>query len=122
MRACTFRGRGACAVTRRRAAAAIPSLPPATPAATLPPTATPALPCAPNAAIRRPRPRSAESDDAAIRRVVAIYARAIETKDIGLFRSVKPNPSGDEQRESEGFRAVASARGRDDRDRRVARA
>jgi hypothetical protein len=50
-----------------------------------------------------------ESDDAAIRRVVATYARAIETKDLALFRAVKPNLSADEQRRIEdGFRAVAS--------------
>ena len=53
--------------------------------------------------------RSAESDDAAIRRVIATYARAIENKDLGLFRSVKPNMSADEQRRiEEGFRAVTS--------------
>ena len=46
-----------------------------------------------------------------IRRVVATYARAIETKDVALFRSVKPNMSPDEQRRiEEGFRAVTSQR------------
>jgi hypothetical protein len=55
--------------------------------------------------------RPAESDEAAIRRVVATYARAIETQDLGLFRSVKPNLSLDEQRRIEdGFRAVTSQR------------
>jgi len=50
-----------------------------------------------------------ENDDALIRRVVATYARAIETKDLALFRSVKPNLSADEQRRiEEGFRAVSS--------------
>jgi hypothetical protein len=54
---------------------------------------------------------SAETDEAAIRRVVAAYARAIETKDLALFRTVKPNLSGDEQRRIEdGFRAVSSQR------------
>jgi hypothetical protein len=47
----------------------------------------------------------------AIHRVVATYARAIETKDMALFRSVKPNLSTAEQRRVEdGFRAVASQR------------
>jgi hypothetical protein len=32
-----------------------------------------------------------ETDDAAIRRVVRIYEQAIETKDIGLYRSVRTN-------------------------------
>ena len=45
----------------------------------------------------------------AIRRLVATYVRAIEEKDLALFRSVKPNMSADEQRRIEGgFRAVAS--------------
>jgi serine/threonine protein kinase len=52
-----------------------------------------------------------EDEDAAIRRVVATYARAIETKDLALFRSVKPNMSAQEQqRIEEGFRAVSSQR------------
>jgi hypothetical protein len=43
--------------------------------------------------------------------VVATYARAIETKDLALFRSVKPNMSAQEQqRIEEGFRAVSSQR------------
>jgi serine/threonine protein kinase len=40
-----------------------------------------------------PPPPVAESDDAAIRRVIQTYKRAIETKDIGLFRSVWANLS-----------------------------
>jgi hypothetical protein len=53
--------------------------------------------------------RSGEDDESAIRRVVATYARAIETKDLALFRSVKPNLSAAEQRRIEdGFRAVSS--------------
>ena len=40
---------------------------------------------------------------------MATYARAIETKDLGLFRSIKPNLSAEEQRRLEnGFRAVSS--------------
>jgi hypothetical protein len=46
-----------------------------------------------------------------IRRVIATYARAIETKDVSLYRSVKPNLSAAEQRTIEdGFRAVTSQR------------
>ena len=41
--------------------------------------------------------------------MVATYGRAIESKDLALFRTVKPNLSGAEQRRiEEGFRAVAS--------------
>jgi serine/threonine protein kinase len=55
-----------------------------------------------------PPPATAD-DDAAIRRLVATYARAIETKDLALFRSIKPNLSAEEQRRLEnGFRAVSS--------------
>jgi len=50
-----------------------------------------------------------DDDEAAIRRAVETYQRAIETKDLALFRSVKPNLSREEERRiEEGFRAVAS--------------
>jgi predicted Ser/Thr protein kinase len=50
-----------------------------------------------------------ENDEAVIRRVVQNYGRAIESKDIDMFRRVKPNMSSDEQRRiEEGFRAVSS--------------
>jgi hypothetical protein len=38
------------------------------------------------------------SDEAAIRKVIGDYARAIEHKDLDLFRSVKPNLSTDEEK------------------------
>ena len=48
-------------------------------------------------------------DDAAIRAVVATYARAIESKNLALFRSIKPNLGADEERRiQQGFRAVTS--------------
>jgi hypothetical protein len=57
----------------------------------------------------QPAARAAEDDDAAIRRVVATYGRAIENKDLTLFRSIKPNLSREEERRlQEGFRAVSS--------------
>jgi hypothetical protein len=43
-------------------------------------------------------PAPVESDDAAIRRVIGIYERAIESKDLTLFRSVRPSLSADEER------------------------
>lgn len=77
-----------------------------------PSTPTPAVPAP---AVERPvpppppAPAPAADDEGAVRRVVAAYARAIETKDVGLFRSVKPNLSREEeQRLQEGFRAVTS--------------
>jgi ketosteroid isomerase-like protein len=43
--------------------------------------------------------------------VTATYARAIEGKDLPLFRSIKPNLSREEERRlQEGFRAVTSQR------------
>jgi serine/threonine protein kinase len=54
---------------------------------------------------------TAEQDETAIRRVIALYARAIETKDVALFRSIKPNLSReDERRLEDSFRAVTSQR------------
>jgi serine/threonine protein kinase len=85
-----------------------------------PPIAPP--PAAPRSEPPKPEPsRSAETtrsgpsqeeiDDAAIRRVIVTYGRAIETKDIALFKSIKPNLSADEERRlQQGFRAVNSQR------------
>jgi len=72
---------------------------------------TPSAPPAPVPTPSAPAPSAAEVDDAAIRRLTASYARAIETKDIGLFRSIKPNLSREEERRlMEGFKAVTSQR------------
>jgi serine/threonine protein kinase len=82
-----------------------------------PPTVAPERPpsAAPAAADRTGAARSAVpppvDDGAAVRGVVAAYARAIENKDLALFRSVKPNLSREEERRlEEGFRAVPSQR------------
>ena len=49
------------------------------------------------------------AEDAAIRKVIADYGRAIETKDLDLFKSVKPNLTEDEQRRTRtAFEAVNS--------------
>jgi hypothetical protein len=49
------------------------------------------------------------TEDAAIRKVIADYGRAIETKDVALFKSVKPNLSEDEERRTRAaFAAVKS--------------
>jgi serine/threonine protein kinase len=73
---------------------------PAPPAAPVPePAPPPPAPVqaptpAPRAASTEPsQPPSpaAESDDAAIRRVIRTYEQAIETKDLALFRSIRPN-------------------------------
>lgn len=105
-----------------------PSVPPAAPPAAPPPpvpTSAPvALPSAPNqssvpvtavvppaAPPAAPAGLTTEQDEAAIRRITATYARAIETKDLNLFRSIKPNLSREEERRLEqGFRVVTSQR------------
>jgi serine/threonine protein kinase len=81
---------------------------PAAPAVKPQPSQTPAAPVerAPAPAAAKP---SAEDDDAAIRRVVATYGRAIETESLDLFRSVKPNLGADEERRiRQGFRDFTS--------------
>ena len=55
------------------------------------------------------KPAPPVDEDAAIRALVATYARAIESKDLALFRSIKPNLGADEERRiQQGFRAVTS--------------
>jgi hypothetical protein len=92
-------------------AASQPSTAPAPPAVAPSPAGPASLPRAESSERRETGAGSVspESDDTVIRRVVATYARAIETKDLALFRSVKPNLTPDEQRRIEqAFRAVAS--------------
>ena len=72
--------------------------PPVTaPAATLPaPTLPATAPVAP-------------TEDPGIRKVIADYGRAIETRDIALFKAVKPNLTADEQKRlQESFKAIKS--------------
>jgi hypothetical protein len=88
-----------------------PDAVPAKPAATEPPAVKPApSPVNPSADRKPAGEMSREADDdAAIRAVVAAYVRAIESKDLALFRSIKPNLGADEERRiQQGFRAVTS--------------
>jgi serine/threonine protein kinase len=83
-----------------------PNPPPAEPA----PSVTPPVETRPPEK-SKPAPSPDEIDEAAIRRVVTTYGRAIENKDLALFRSVKPNLSdAEERRLQQGFRAVTSQR------------
>lgn len=43
-------------------------------------------------------PPPSSPEDTAIRKVIADYGRAIETRDVALFKTVKPNLSQDEER------------------------
>jgi tetratricopeptide (TPR) repeat protein len=64
--------------------------------------ATPYSTLAPNAA-------AGDSSEAAVRRVIAEYARAIESQDIALFRSLKPDLSAtDEKNLRESFKVIKS--------------
>ena len=97
------RGRGRRRRRRHRSparGAAPPS--PCRPSSPSPPvTARPPRRRPPAPAARRARPR----DPA----VIADYARAIEGKDLALFRAVKPNLSGDEEKRlQESFKAIKS--------------
>ena len=72
-----------------------------TPSTTVATTVPPSLPPVPVTTLgpRSSGPSgSAPADDAAIRRVVEEYGRAIQAKDLGLFRAVKPNLSADEEK------------------------
>jgi serine/threonine-protein kinase len=82
-------------------AAATPSttLPPATtlaaaPPTTLPPTAPPVTAPPPPTTLRAAGP----SDDTLIRRALSEFARAIESKDIALYKTLRPSLSGDDER------------------------
>jgi hypothetical protein len=87
-----------------RAAAEPP--PTARPAALPPPAVVEAPPPAPVVTTLAAAPVTtppatrapAVNEEPAIRRVIADYKRAIETRDLALFRTVKPNLSGQEER------------------------
>ncbi len=91
-----------------------PSLPPAAePPKPEPVIPKPVAPAPPRVEV--PAPESAvdvrAADERAIRQVLSTYERAIEQRDLALFRSVKPNLSGlEESRLRESFRAVRSQR------------
>jgi serine/threonine protein kinase len=71
-----------------------PSLPP--PATILPQVAPPTSSAVTPAPSAPPSPTG--QPEAVIQKLLADYARAIETKDLGLFRSVKPGMSVDEEK------------------------
>jgi eukaryotic-like serine/threonine-protein kinase len=91
---------------------AVPTPPPTTlPAATLPPPTLPPTTVATLPVTSAPPITSPVADDVAIRKLVADYARAIEEKNLALFRTVKPNLSNDEeQRLQAAFQASATQR------------
>ena len=68
------------------------------------PTPTPTAPAslfptAPPSVLARPSPpTNAGDEDALVKKVVDDYAKAIQAKDIAMFRAVKPNLSADEEK------------------------
>jgi len=79
------------------------------PAAVQPPPVPPAPRAAAPPADTVPPTSPVESDDAAIRRVVGTYKTAIETKSVGLYRSVRPGlTAAEETRLRDSFRQVDS--------------
>jgi tRNA A-37 threonylcarbamoyl transferase component Bud32/tetratricopeptide (TPR) repeat protein len=97
------------AAARAAAAAATAGAPVARnlPVPTLPPATLAAAPTVPAVTLEAAPPTSAQ--DPAIRQVISQYARAIEGKDLALFRAVKPNLSGeDEKRLQDSFKAIKS--------------
>jgi serine/threonine-protein kinase len=91
-----------------RATAAPPTAPPVTHAVAAPPPTVAAEPppapvtttLAPAPVVLAPTtaPAPVVNEESAIRRLLADYERAIETRDLALFRTVKPNLSGQEER------------------------
>jgi tetratricopeptide (TPR) repeat protein len=86
-----------------------PSLAPPTVSSAFPPTvpttmAAPATPTPPTAA---PPPALAAGDEPSIRKVMDDYKRAIELKNLQLFKTIKPNLSGrEEQSLRDSFKAI----------------
>jgi eukaryotic-like serine/threonine-protein kinase len=78
-----------------------PTRPPATEPTMPPPTLAPPTLTPPTLGV--------PSQEPAVRKVIADYGRAIEGKDLGLFRQIKPNLTGDEEKRlAESFKAIKS--------------
>ena len=100
----------AAAAARAAAPASVPTTlvsrnlpPPITIPPANPPGATLPAPTLPGA------PPLASAQEPAIRKVIADYGRAIESKDIALFKAVKPNLTPDEEKRlQENFKAIKS--------------
>ena len=71
--------------------------PPAPPAISVPATVPPAT-AAPPPAVPTPTLATRPSDEALVRRVLGDFKRAIESKDVALYKSVRPSLSGDDEK------------------------
>jgi len=92
-------------VDNNRPPATMPAtMPPHTTPATLPPTTVPPPTVPPTTQAPATMPPATlppatqpASEEPAVRRVIAEYGRALQSKDLALFRSIKPNLSGAEE-------------------------
>jgi hypothetical protein len=71
--------------------------PPVTlPPTTLPPVTAPPITAPPHTP--PPTPPPPVNEEPAVRRVITDYKRALESKDLGLFKAIKPNISADDEK------------------------
>lgn len=98
----------ALAAARAASAAAAPATRGQPAAGAAPPVTLPPPGTVPPVVAEAP-PAASGAEDAVVRKVIADYARAIETRDLALFRAVKPNLSADEaKRLQDSFKAIKS--------------
>jgi tetratricopeptide (TPR) repeat protein len=100
---------------RAVASGGVPTPAMATSQSSPPPTVTTPAPPPPIAAPAAPapaapaRPAATQSYDAPVRQLIADYGRAIETQNLDLFKTVKPNLSTDEEKRlREAFKSIKS--------------
>jgi tetratricopeptide (TPR) repeat protein len=98
------------AVVAAASAAPTPAVaPPTLPPATLPPPPPPPSPTPSLAPAPTQPPKPVVSDEAAVRHMLASLERAIEEKDLALYKRLRPNlPAEDEHRLKDAFHNVAS--------------
>lgn len=76
-----------------------PTQPPMTlPPATQPPVTAPPATAPPHTQPPVTAPPPPVNEEPAVRRVIGDYKRALESRDLGLFKSVKPNTSADDEK------------------------
>ncbi len=79
------------------------------PYANTPPVTPPVVSQPPLTQAGAPPPAAGSSEEPAVRRVIAEYGRAIESRDLALFRQIKPNLSADDaKRLQDAFKAIKS--------------
>jgi len=87
-----------------------PTQPPVTlPPATQPPVTAPPITAPPPTRPPATAPPTTVNEEPAVRRVIGEYKRALENRDLGLFKAIKPNTSPeDEKKLRDSFGAIKS--------------